>query len=124
MTAELLLYGTIWEVRPNVFTTKDKKTGKEYEKHMLEVTVEQIIKDGEYRIKNVEKVQFDTAELSGEQQSELLNSLNKFIFIPHQYRQWSKDGKQFSMVMPSGRFTILDKDPFNIRPKAEVKKAS
>ena len=111
MDAQLLLHGQIWEVRPNSYMSK--KDGKEKSIDMLEVTVEQVIKEGDYRRKSVEKINYKIEDLSSEQVDLLLNSIDKFIFIPYEFRTWQKGGIAQSAVMPNSSFMIFDKNPFN-----------
>jgi len=120
MDAQLLLHGLVWEVRPNEYVSK--KNGKDETIHMLEVTVEQVVRDGQYRKKSVEKINYKIDDLEKEQVDMLLTSVDKYIYIAMEFRSWQKNGVPQSAVMPTSNFTVFDKNP--LEQKTEVKKAS
>ncbi len=102
------LIGQIFEAIPKQF--KDKKTG-EITKEFCEVTVEQVITDANgFRVKDVEKVNFDQKHYQ-----DLKASIDKFIIVPFEHRSW-KDANtkqmQSAMMMSEGAlYTIYEKKP-------------
>ena len=113
------LIGQIFEVIPKEF--RDKKTG-EVTRSFTEVTIEQVTLDANgFRIKDVEKVNFDEKHYQ-----ELKDSIDKFISVPFEYRSWRDKGSgqaQSAMMMPEGAvYTIYEKNPF--QPKQNDTKKS
>ena len=120
MDAQLLLHGLVWEVKPNEYISK--KNGKEETIYMLEVTVEQVVKDGQYRRKSVEKINYKIDDLEKNQVDMLLTSIDKYIYIAMEFRSWQKNGVTQSAVMPTSNFIVFDKNP--LEQKTEQKKSA
>jgi len=121
MQTKLHVVGLLYEVRPNSYDSKDKATGKVTKRFFLELTIEQNQKDDEgYRFKAVEKINFDLDRLSSDQQSKLLESVDRYIAVEFEARQYPSG----LVLQPTYNFTIYDKDPLVQTKSSSTKSAA
>jgi hypothetical protein len=118
MQTKLHVVGLLYEVRPISYDQKNKTTGEVTKRTFLELTIEQNQKDDQgYRFKAVEKINLNTDLLSPEQKSELQNSVDRYIALEYEAKQFPSG----LSIQPTYSFAIYDKNPLQ---SAESKSAA